>query len=166
MGEGLDHYGWCISGQVVLGSIRKQAEQVRKQAKKQHPSIASASAPASRILPCLSSCPDFPWWWTMWKCKMNKPFPPQLVFLGMMFHHSNRNPHWDRWAGGAGTITPGSCWRKWQNLLYKWHTCRRCTHCKNQRAVEQLLLMVHLLHTPLMFLLPTCSLGVTWVLIL
>ena len=42
--------------------------------------MASASAPASKFLPCLSSCPDFLWWWrTMWKCKLNKPFPPQLA---------------------------------------------------------------------------------------
>jgi hypothetical protein len=47
--------GGATSDVVVLGSIRKQAEQ----ASKQHPSTASASAPASRFLPCLSSCPDF-----------------------------------------------------------------------------------------------------------
>jgi hypothetical protein len=26
----------------------------------------------------------------LWKCKGNKPFPPQVA-VGMMFHHSNRN---------------------------------------------------------------------------
>jgi hypothetical protein len=52
--------GGAIPGLVVLGSTRKQAEQaMRKQASKQHPSTASASAPASRLLPCLSSWPDF-----------------------------------------------------------------------------------------------------------
>jgi len=30
-----------------------------KQSSKQHPSMASASAPASKFLPCVSSCPDF-----------------------------------------------------------------------------------------------------------
>jgi hypothetical protein len=47
-----------------------------------HPSMASASsAPASRFLPCLSSCPDFLWWWTvMWKRKLYKPFPLQIAF--------------------------------------------------------------------------------------
>jgi hypothetical protein len=40
---------------VVLASIRKQAEE---QGSKQHPSMGSASAPASRFPPCLSSCPD------------------------------------------------------------------------------------------------------------
>ena len=44
--------GGAISELVVLESIRKQAEQARKQ----HPSMASASAPASRFCPCLSSC--------------------------------------------------------------------------------------------------------------
>jgi hypothetical protein len=40
--------GGAISGLVVLGSIRKQAEQASgKQASKEHPSMASASAPAS-----------------------------------------------------------------------------------------------------------------------
>jgi hypothetical protein len=41
--------GGTISGLVVLASIRKQAEQARrnKQASKEHPSMASASAPAS-----------------------------------------------------------------------------------------------------------------------
>jgi hypothetical protein len=36
--------GWASSGE---------------QASKQHPSMASPSAPASRFLPCLSSCPGF-----------------------------------------------------------------------------------------------------------
>ena len=45
----------AIPGLVVLGSLRKQAEQ----ASRQHPSMASASAPACRILFCLNSCPDF-----------------------------------------------------------------------------------------------------------
>jgi hypothetical protein len=40
--------GGTISGLVVLGSIREQAEQARsKQASKEHPSMATASAPAS-----------------------------------------------------------------------------------------------------------------------
>ena len=41
--------GGTISGLIVLGSTRKQAEQARgsKQASKEHPSMASASAPAS-----------------------------------------------------------------------------------------------------------------------
>ena len=53
----------------------------RKQASKQHLSVAFVSAPASRFLPCLSSCPDFLQWWTViWKCKVNKPFPLQVAF--------------------------------------------------------------------------------------
>jgi hypothetical protein len=41
---------------VVLGSIREQAEQ----ALRSNPlSMASASAPVSKFLPCWSFCPDF-----------------------------------------------------------------------------------------------------------
>jgi hypothetical protein len=40
--------GGAISGLVVLGSIREQAEQARgSKPVKEHPSMASASAPAS-----------------------------------------------------------------------------------------------------------------------
>jgi hypothetical protein len=45
---------------VVLGSIRKQAEQATvSMAVSSTPSMASASAPASMFRPCLSPCPDF-----------------------------------------------------------------------------------------------------------
>jgi hypothetical protein len=44
-----------LLGLIVLGSIAKQAEQ----ASKQHPSMASVSAPASRFQTCLCSCPNF-----------------------------------------------------------------------------------------------------------
>lgn len=47
--------GGNISEQVVLGSIRKQAEQ----ASRKYNSTAAVTAPASRSLPCLSSCPKF-----------------------------------------------------------------------------------------------------------
>jgi hypothetical protein len=47
-----------------------------EKAHKQHLSMASALAPASRFLPCLNSCTDFLGWWR-WKCK---PFPPQLLW--------------------------------------------------------------------------------------
>ena len=43
--------GGATSGQVVLGSIAKQTEQVRRsKSVKQHPSMASVSAPVSRFL--------------------------------------------------------------------------------------------------------------------
>ena len=42
--------GSSIPELVVLGSIKKQAEQTSKHSK-QHPSVASAPAPASRFLP-------------------------------------------------------------------------------------------------------------------
>jgi hypothetical protein len=52
----------AIPGLVVLGSIRKQAEEAMRHkpaSSTPSPSMASAAAPASRFLPCLSSCPDF-----------------------------------------------------------------------------------------------------------
>jgi len=52
--------GGAIPGPVVLGSIRKEAEKARG-SKPVSPSMDSASDPASKILPCVSSCPDFLW---------------------------------------------------------------------------------------------------------
>ena len=42
-------------------SKKKQAYQamIHAQVSKEHPSMASAPAPASRFLPCSCSCPDF-----------------------------------------------------------------------------------------------------------
>ena len=52
--------GSAIPRLVVLGSKRKQAEQVMlSKLSKQHASMASTSAIVSRLLPSLSSCPDF-----------------------------------------------------------------------------------------------------------
>ena len=50
--------GATISGLVILGSNGMQVGH-GEQASKQHPSVASLSAPTSRFLPCLSSCPNF-----------------------------------------------------------------------------------------------------------
>ena len=77
-------------GLVVLGSIREQAEQAR------------GSKPVSNIPPwplnqlLLPDLLEFqswlPWWWTaMWKCKLNKPFPPQLASWSWCLCR-NRNP--------------------------------------------------------------------------
>jgi hypothetical protein len=91
-----------ISGLVDLDSIRKQAIKPQEQVRKRHCSMASASAPVSRSLPCLSSCSDFLWWWTViWKCKPNKPFPPQ-VSLVMCFYHSNSNYNYDNYIKRRG----------------------------------------------------------------
>ena len=52
-------------------------ESHKEQASKQHSPVASASAPVSRFLYFLCSCPDFlPWWSVMWKYKPNKLFFP------------------------------------------------------------------------------------------
>lgn len=40
-------------------------------------------------LPCLSSCLDFPQWWTVVDCNMKKKFHP---LFGHGVFHSNRNP--------------------------------------------------------------------------
>jgi hypothetical protein len=58
---------------------------------KQHPSIISTSAPTSRFLPWLSSCPGFLQWWTViWKGKSNETISLQLTLV-IVLHHSNRN---------------------------------------------------------------------------
>jgi hypothetical protein len=66
--------GGAISELVVLGSIREQAEQ----ANKKHPSMASALAPAfwPAWVPVLTFFGDQQQYG---KCKLNKPFPPQLL---------------------------------------------------------------------------------------
>ena len=57
--------------------------------------MTSASASTSKFLPCVSSCPDFLWRWTaMWKCKLNKCFPPQLASWSWCLCR-NRNSDWD-----------------------------------------------------------------------
>jgi len=50
----------AIPGLVALGSIGKETEKART-SKPSYiaPSMASASAVASRFFPCLTSCPDF-----------------------------------------------------------------------------------------------------------
>ena len=50
--------GGAICRLVVLGSVRKQAMR-NKPVSKQYSFMASASAPASGFLPCVSSCPDY-----------------------------------------------------------------------------------------------------------
>ena len=52
--------GGTISGQVVLGSMRKQSKQVmRSKPVGSAPLWPLHPVPASRFLSCLSSCPDF-----------------------------------------------------------------------------------------------------------
>lgn len=55
--------------------------------------MAVASVPASKILPCLSSCCDFlQWWRSMWKCELNKPFPPHLTFCSWCIVAAIKSP--------------------------------------------------------------------------
>jgi hypothetical protein len=70
--------GGTIPGLVVLSSIREKAEQAR--ASKPVRISLHGFCISSCFLTCLHSSPDFLWWWTaVWKCKPNKPFPPQLA---------------------------------------------------------------------------------------
>jgi len=66
---------------VVLSSIRKQSRQTMVNTLVcSIPPWPLHWAPASRFLPCLSSCPDFLQWWTViWRCKLHKPFPPGVA---------------------------------------------------------------------------------------
>jgi hypothetical protein len=67
--------GGAIPGLVVRGTIRNLTEQAMES--KPLSSMGYTSAPTSRSQPCLSSCPEFLQGWTViWKCKLNKPFPP------------------------------------------------------------------------------------------
>ena len=73
-----------IPGLVVLGSIRKQTEQAMESKAISYMGYASGST--SRFQPCLSSCSEFPQGWTViWKCKLNKPLPPQPLPRALKF---------------------------------------------------------------------------------
>jgi hypothetical protein len=84
---GKAHCGWCHPWAGSLGFYKKASWASQgKQASKQYPSVASVSTPASRFLPCVSSSPDFLWWWiAMWKSKVNKPFPSHLASWSWCF---------------------------------------------------------------------------------
>jgi hypothetical protein len=79
------HCEWCHPWAGSLG-FYKRAGWIRqgKQASKKHPSMASAPAPASwpAWVPLLTSFGDEQ---QCGKCKLNKPFPPQLTSFVMMF---------------------------------------------------------------------------------
>jgi len=79
--------GGAIPRLGLLGSMRKRAEQAMgSKTVNSNAPMTSASAPASKFLTCLHSCPKFLWWWTViWKYKPTKPLPPQLVFWSWRF---------------------------------------------------------------------------------
>jgi len=82
--------GGTISGLVVLGSIRKQVEQARGS----KPVMNIPPWPLHQLLlPDLLEFQSWlPWWWTaVWKCKLNKPSPPQLASWSWCLCR-NRNP--------------------------------------------------------------------------
>lgn len=68
MGEGSACGGWCHACVGGPESNKKAGwASPEQQASKQCPSMTTASSPASRILPCFSSCPICFWWWTVSK---------------------------------------------------------------------------------------------------
>jgi hypothetical protein len=87
--EGGPIVGGAIPGLVVLCSTRKQAEQGRGN---KPVTCLYGLWISSCFLTCLSSHPDFFWWWTaVWKYKLNKPFIPQLPSWSWYLCR-NRNP--------------------------------------------------------------------------
>ena len=82
--------GGIISGLVVLGSIREQAEQSRWS----KPVRNISPWPLHQLLlPDLLQFQSFLQWWTaVWKCKPNKPLPPQLGSWSWCLCR-NRNPN-------------------------------------------------------------------------
>lgn len=77
-------------GLVVLVSIKKQAKQAMgSKSVAAAPSMASPSAPASEILPCVSSCPDF--LWSGCVSQIN-PFFLACYLVTVVVCCSNRNP--------------------------------------------------------------------------
>jgi hypothetical protein len=74
-GEGLAHCGWCLPWAGSLGFYKRAGwANQGKQASKEHPSMASASAPA--WVPVLTSFGDEQ---KHGSVKLNKFFPPQLA---------------------------------------------------------------------------------------
>jgi hypothetical protein len=82
--------GGTISGLVVLGSIESRLSKPGEAS--QWRTSVHGFCISSCFLTCLSSSPDFLWWWTaLWKCKLNKPFPPHLASWSWCLCR-NRNP--------------------------------------------------------------------------
>jgi hypothetical protein len=74
--------GGAIPRLVVLGSIRKQAEQAKR-------SKLVSSIPLlllHQLLPPASCIDFFQWWIAMQKCKPNKPFHPWIAFGHGVYH--------------------------------------------------------------------------------
>jgi hypothetical protein len=104
--SGRAHYGLCHPWAGSPGFYKKTSwASQRKQASKQHPSMASVSDPASKFLPCVNSSPDFPCWWTAaWNCKLNKPFPPLLASWSWCF------------------VQEFKCWLRYLLCMLSWFT--------------------------------------------
>jgi hypothetical protein len=81
MSQDPDHLGGAISGQVILGAIRKQVEQITRS----KPVSSIPPWPLSQILPS-SSCLEILTWLPSVRtvvrtCTPSQPFPPKLVLV-------------------------------------------------------------------------------------
>lgn len=76
------HCEWATTEQRGLGSITEQVEKTMGNKQVSRILNVSASAPASKSLPCTSSCPHCFWWGSVIrKCERNKPFTSRLLFV-------------------------------------------------------------------------------------
>lgn len=84
MVEGPGHCGWCYPCTGGSDFYMKTGWAIHVEtASKQHHSMTSASAPpASNLLPHLSTCPKFLWWWRVqWSLRHLNPFLPSKHFF-------------------------------------------------------------------------------------
>jgi hypothetical protein len=105
MGEGPAHCKWRHPWAGGPGFYNKASRgSHEQQASKQQLSMACARAAASRSQPCLSFCADFlQWWTTMWKCKPDRPFSPQLAFS-----HGASSQQLKPWLGSPHSMPTGN----------------------------------------------------------
>ena len=91
-GQDLVHCGRCHPWAGSPGFYKKASWAIQgKQFSKQHPSMASALAPASKFLPCVSSSPDFGDEQQYGSVSWINPFLPNLL-LGHDILCRNTNP--------------------------------------------------------------------------
>jgi hypothetical protein len=96
---------------------------------KQHPSMASALAPASRFLPCLCSHSDFLQWWTMmWKQKPIKTLSSSSCFQSWCLNTATITLTWTvmffvTWKHLAQTQPPtGNTRVDFSQKIFKWNS--------------------------------------------
>ena len=84
MWEGPVYCDWPFRGQVIMGCIRKLAEQEPVPAGKQSSSLPLLPPLSLHFSFCLSSYPDFPHWQTVtWTYKLNKASLLYVALVGV-----------------------------------------------------------------------------------